>query len=212
MIKDCLFTLSNTPEDLKEIIRNSSAVCSFGVSCNIVNKRYINILGISDYNVEKHNDKYSLEEIITNLKPVNLFEIALCLKLYNDFLFNRYDYITMYGELIVLKQVLYSKNKRRNKYKLLMPLLKDSRGWLVWKYQLYNILSLAIDSAEDIKKYMKGLNSKKEEVIEEIRKFKIDNFYLYDAIKDLSHPTSGLLFYSPNLRDALILNNELQLF
>lgn len=125
MVKDCLFSLSNTPEDLKKIIRNSSVVCSSGVSCNVVNGKYVNITGVSDLNSLKLDDALSLERILNDIKPRSLFEIALCFKVYNDFLFNKCAHIE---ESKILQQTYSGEHKRNNRYEVLRSFLKDSRG------------------------------------------------------------------------------------
>jgi len=212
MIEDCLFSYDNTPEDLKEIIMNNSGnftICTSGVSCNVINGKYINITGLSEFNPVKQNKRFTLEEIINHLKPANLLEIALCIKIYNDTLFNEDSHIE---EQNILQQIILSNNIYNKKYKVLSPLLMDSRGWLVWKYQLYHILSLAEYSSDKITKYIKGLNAKKPDIIAELQTLKIEGFFIYDAIKELTHPISNMTFGSPNLKDALILNNELKLF
>lgn len=212
MIKDCIFNLDNTPEDLKEIIRNSPIYCRDGVSCNYINGKYVNITGISDFNTQKWYESLSLVRILTRIKPENFFEIALCFKLYNDFLFNLHRLIKTGIEEDVLKNVLSNKFNHNDKYKEIISLLPDSRGWLVWRYQLFNILSLAVFSSEKINFYIKGLNAKKPEIIEELQNLKINDFCVYEIISELSLPTSFMTFPDPNLRDSLIINNELKLF
>jgi len=215
MIKDCIFSLKNAPEDLIELIRNDSTdvtpACTAGVCCNYINGTYINITGISDFNNLKLNEKYSLNEIINKFKPGSLFEIALCMKLYNNLIFNYCDHIESEKENY-FETIVSGKLNQLDKYKEINSLLKDSRGWIVWRYQIFNILSLAVYESEKINFYIKGLNTKKTEIIEELKYLKINDFSVYEIIKELSLPTSFMAYAYPNLRDSQIINNEMKLF
>ncbi len=212
MIKDCIFYSTNIPNDLRETLRDCPIALTGGLSCNYVNGRYINITIISDFNTQKLDENHSLIGIIGRINPVNLFELALCLNLYNDLLLHKIGRKMTTLEASDLHEVFNEKFKVIDKYKVMSPLLMDSRGWIVWRFQLFNILSIVVDSPEKINTYIKGLNSKKAEVIEELQNLKIGNFCIYDSIKELTPPTSSLTYGHPNLRDSLIINTELKLF
>jgi hypothetical protein len=218
MIKDCIFYAygDDLPEELKTYIKETEifAVRSdTGISCNYINDRYVNVTVIYDLNKEKLDERLHLDKIISRIKPVNLFEIALCLKLYNYFLFKCYECLEPGSEEISrLRGLLFDDCKYIDEYSVLNPLLADSRGWLVWRYQLFHIISLAVERHDMIELYIKGLNRKEADVIEEINNIRINDFYLSDAIQQLSLPGSLLTYSNPNLRDALIINNELKLF
>lgn len=218
MIKDCIFYAygDNLPEELKPYINETKIIAvgtSSGISCNYLNGRYINITIVYDFNKQQLNENISLMSILNRIKPLNLFEIALCLKMYNYFFFNCYDSLQPGNEEEYnLRGLLFDEHKYIDEYSVLSPLLADSRGWLVWKYQLFNILSLAVERHDMIELYIKGINTKRADVIDEINNIRINNFYLYDAIQQLSLPGTSMNYSNPNLRDALIINNELKLF
>ena len=216
MIKDCIFYSTNIPEELREILRRSSILyptgVTSGVSCNYVNGQYINIIGIHDFNTQKLNENRSLMSIIGRIKPESLFEMALCINLYNDLLFHKIGHEMSPKEEKDFHILFFEKFKLIEKYKVISSLLMDSRGWIVWRYQLFNILSLAVDSHEKINAYIKGLNAKKADVIEELQSLKIYDFCVYDAIKELTPPTSSMTYGYLQLRDSLIINTELKLF
>lgn len=216
MIKDCIFYATNTPDELKEIISNNRIVypagITSGVSCNYINGKYINITVIDDLNKQKLDENNSLIGIISRINPENLFEIAFCIKLYNDLLFCSYSHIDTISVDEKIREIFFNKFNPVEKYAVIKPFLSDSRGWLVWKYQLYNILSLAVNSHETINTYIKGMNTRQVEIIEQIKDLKINDLCVYDLTRELSLPSSCMLFADPNLKDALILNNELKLF
>ena len=216
MINDCIFYSTNTPDDLKEIIRNYGIVypagITSGVSCNYVNGQYINITVIDDLNNKKLDENNSLFGIIGRIKPETLLEIAFCLKLYNDLLFCTYSRIESVSAEVTIREIFFNRLNPSEKYKAIKSLLNDSRGWLVWIYQLYNIFSLAVYSHETICTYVNGMNAKKTEVIKEIQNIKINDIYVFDLISELCLPTSCMTFTQPNLKDALIISNELKLF
>lgn len=216
MINDCIFYSTKTPNDLKEILSNNRIVypigITSGVSCNYVNGKYINITVIADLNKQKLDENNSLIGIISRIKPENLLEIAFCIKLYNDLLFYNYSPLGTGRREEKIRKIFFNKFNPDENYTAIKPFLNDSRGWLVWRYQLYNILSLAVYSDEKINTYIKGMNMKKTEVIEVIQDLKINDLCVYDIIRELSLPTSCMTFIKPNLKDALILNNELKLF
>ncbi|HQO03988.1 MAG TPA: hypothetical protein PLI62_17155 [Spirochaetota bacterium] len=218
MIKDFIFYTygDNLPEELKPYINETKIIVvgtSSVISCNYLNGRYINITIVYDFNKQQLNENISLMSILNRIKPLNLFEIALCLKMYNYFLFKCYDSLQPGNEEEYnLRGFLFDEHKYIDEYSMLKPLLADSRGWLVWKYQLFHILSLAVERHDMIELYIKGLNTKRADVINEINNIRINDFYLYDAIQQLSLPGSSMTYSTPNLRDALIINNELKLF
>lgn len=218
MIKDCIFYAygDNLPEELKTYVKETKIIVvrsSSGIICNYLNGRYINITVVEDFNKPQLNENISLMSILNRIKPLNLFEIALCLKLYNNFLFKCYDDLQPGSEEKYNRRGLFfNEHKYNEEYSVLNPLLADSRGWLVWKYQLFHIISLAVERNDMIELYIKGLNTKRADVIDEISNIRINDFYLYDAIQQLSLPDFSLTYSTPNLRDAFIINNELKLF
>jgi len=142
MIKDRIFTLydNDLPEHLKEIIRDSTRSRRAGVSCNYINGKYINVTVISEFNGNKISKDLSLKKIITYTKPTSLFEIALCFKIYNYYQLN-----TDEKNKNDLKEIFEEKFHEVGKYKIISPLLLDTKGWIVWRYQLYSILSLVVE-------------------------------------------------------------------
>ncbi len=216
MIKDCIFYATNTPDELKEIISNNRIVypagITSGVSCNYINGKYINITVIDDLNRQKLYENNSLIRIISRINPENLLEIAFCIKLYNDLLLCSYSHIETGSEDEKIREIFFNKFNPIEKYTAIKSLLNDTRGWLVWRYQLNNILSLAVNSHEMINTYIKGMNTRQVEIIEQIKDLKINDLCVYDLTRELSLPSSCMLFADPNLKDALILNNELKLF
>lgn len=216
MIKDCIFYSTNTPDDLKKIISNTGIVyptgITSGVSCNYVNGKYINITVIPDLNNQKIDENNSLIGIIGRIQPETLLEIAFCIKLYNDLLFCTYGHIETGNAEEKIREIFFNKFNPVEKDTVINSLLNDSRGWLVWRYQLFNILSLAVYSHETINNYLNGMNAKKAEVIEVFQYLMINDICVYDIIRELSLPTSCMTFTHPSLKDALILNNELKLF
>ena len=88
-------------------------------------------------------------------------------------------------------------------------LLKDSKGVILWHYQLENILNIFFTKRAEVLSIRKGINAKKADVIERVNKFHIsETTTLWDFI--FSIMCLGYTVY-PNIQGAYVLYDLIKL-
>lgn len=143
------------------------------------------------YAVYSNNGKYSpiIGYLTNELEGVNVSfknELKVFIEKYNPKSFNDFlffvDIYSRFNSQPAIEDVCERKFKSNG---MVEDILKDSRGLLIWHYQLENLIRLFYSDNEHVVRLRKDINAKKAEAWELAKKLSFsDELTLYDIISD----------------------------
>lgn len=150
--------------------------------------------GRPGYSFVDHLTKYNPDEFMELVFHLDIYTACL-LKEFEQYVFLK-DIDTIIGKFCQIESSLS---------KPVEALLKDSRGVVLWHYQLENLLNLFMMDRGDVLSIRKDINAKRAEVFDRVMRFRIDgSLTLMDFIMNRMY--LGHTVY-PNIRGAYLLYN-----